>query len=211
MGRFAIFLFLMSTMATWNQLYGQVRKYSKTTVLLDPGHGGNDSGAIGVNGAFEKDIVLSIAKEAVRLNSELYRDTLEIYLTRYSDTLISLGHRTQLAKGLKADVFVSIHCNQAGRKTAQGIEVYVYDENGQSLELAQRFALQLSQKLGFKNRGVKLANFQVLRETEGYCPSILLELGFLSNREEEEHNSKKTSITAYALLILETLISYFYD
>ena len=70
-------------------------------------------------------MVIDIAKEVVRLSRELFNDSLEIYLTRYSDTLISLGDRTKLAKALKADVFVSIHCNQAIRQAAQGIEVYV--------------------------------------------------------------------------------------
>lgn len=211
MERYWTFLFLMAIMGTWNHLYGQVREHKKPRVLLDPGHGGTDSGAVGINGLSEKYIALNIAKEVIRLNRELYHDTLEIYLTRYSDTLISLGHRTKLAKNLMADLFVSIHCNQAERRAAQGIEVYIKKDNAQSLQLAQELATGLNNKLGFKNRGVKHANFQVLRETKGLCPSVLLELGFLSNREEARHNSKRTSITAYALLILETLIAYSHD
>ena len=105
-------------------MFGQERN-QKPIVIIDPGHGGSDTGAIGINGIKEKEVVMNIAKEVVRLNRALFNDSLEIYLTRYSDTLISLGDRTKLAKALKADVFVSIHCNQAVRKAAQGIEVYV--------------------------------------------------------------------------------------
>jgi N-acetylmuramoyl-L-alanine amidase len=98
---------------------------NRPIVILDPGHGGVDSGAIGRNGIKEKDVVLEVALEVIRLNDILFNKKLDIYLTRYTDTLISLGHRTKLARALRPDFFVSIHCNQATRKTAQGIEVYV--------------------------------------------------------------------------------------
>tara|TARA_R110000868_G_scaffold32133_2_gene117129 strand:+ start:591 stop:1166 length:576 start_codon:yes stop_codon:yes gene_type:complete len=187
-------------------MFGQERNY-KPIVIIDPGHGGSDTGAIGINGIKEKDVVLNIAKAVVRLNRKLFNDSLEIYLTRYSDTLISLVDRTKLAKALKADVFVSIHCNQAVRRAAQGIEVYVRQGEPLSEYLAEQFANGLNEKLGLKNRGVKYANFQVLRETT-QCPSVLLELGFLSNWEEAEHNGEDSSIVAYALLIIETLIKF---
>ncbi|MDX1699857.1 MAG: N-acetylmuramoyl-L-alanine amidase [Melioribacteraceae bacterium] len=87
----------------------------RRVVVLDPGHGGVDSGAIGVNGIKEKDIVLEVAKEVDRLNKELFDNEIEFYLTRYNDTLISLGDRTKLARTLQPDIFISIHCNQATR------------------------------------------------------------------------------------------------
>ena len=72
------------------------------------------------------------------------------------------------------------------------------------------YSLQdLNQHLGLRYRGVKAANFQVLRETEQVCPSVLVELGFLSNKEEEEYFSERTSITAMALVLLETLNAFF--
>jgi|TARA_Y100000592_G_C5432112_1_gene298880 N-acetylmuramoyl-L-alanine amidase len=191
-------------------MFGQERN-QKPIVIIDPGHGGSDTGAVGINGLKEKDVVIDIAKEVVRLSRELFNDSLEIYLTRYSDTLISLGDRTKLAKALKADVFVSIHCNQAIRQAAQGIEVYVKKGEPWSQYLAEQFAIGLHEKLGFKNRGVKYANFQVLREAT-QCPSVLLELGFISNLEEAEHNEKVSTISGYACLILETLLKFFnYD
>lgn len=209
--RLCCFYFLISLLPCGlHPVLGQIKNH-KPIVVIDPGHGGSDTGAIGVNGLKEKEVVLNIAMEVLRLNKQLFNDRLKIYATRYTDTLISLSDRTRLVKALKADVFVSIHCNQAIRKAAQGVEVYVKQGEPQSDYLAELFATGLNSKLGFINRGVKHANFQVLRETTD-CQAVLLELGFLSNWEEEAHNHKESSISAYALLILETLNKFFnYD
>jgi len=194
--------------------YGQ-STHNPPEVVIDPGHGGTDSGAIGTQGVLEKDIVLKVAQEMVRLNWEIHGSALEIYHTRYTDTLISLRNRSGLAKTLKADAYVSLHCNQAHRKGAQGIEVFVYKGRGRYMEASQQLAnavaKNLNYYLGVKNRGVKAANFQVLRETVEVCPSVLVELGFLSNGVEEEHLEKKPSITAIALVVLETLKAYLYE
>ncbi|MEG3657758.1 N-acetylmuramoyl-L-alanine amidase [Arenibacter palladensis] len=185
-------------------------------VVLDPGHGGVDSGAVGINALKEKDIVLQVAKEAIRLNRKLFGNTLDIYLTRYNDTLISLGDRAKLVKVLQPDVFISIHCNQAARKAAQGIEVYVQQPNttmiselqSVSENLSEAILLEFDQALGFKIRGMKYANFQVLRETQDFCPGVLLEVGFLSNMEEAEHSRKEGSVMGYAMVILNAIFNY---
>jgi N-acetylmuramoyl-L-alanine amidase len=182
-------------------------------VVLDPGHGGVDSGAVGINALKEKDIVLQVAKEAIRLNRKLFGNTLDIYLTRYKDTLISLSNRTKLVKVLQPDVFISIHCNQAARKAAQGIEVYVQQHNTSmsselqfvSENLSEAILLEFDQALGFKIRGIKYANFQVLRETQYDSPGVLLEIGFLSNWEEAEHSRRKESVRGYAMVIIQAL------
>jgi len=186
--------------------FGQ-EKWQRPIVVIDPGHGGIDSGAIGINGIREKDVVFSVAMEILRLNREMFGDSLEIYSTRYTDTLISLRNRTKLAETLRAQACVSIHCNRAIRREAHGIEVYIEQGNEHSARLAGLFITGLGKKLGLKNRGIRYGDFQVLRET-GHFPSVLLELGFLSNIEEAEHNGKESSIVAYALLILESLIKY---
>ena len=207
MKRFLFYL-LIGVILVFNTTWGYSQKdHTKIRVVLDPGHGGADSGAVGVKGIKEKDVVLKIAEETIRLNRELYDDIFQIYLTRYSDTLISLADRTKLARALSADAFVSIHCNQASRKEAQGIEVYFDGNSKESNELAILFAIGLNNKLGFKNRGMKYGNFQVLRETPD-IPSVLLELGFLSNSEEAIHSANDASISGYALLIVETLLEF---
>ncbi|MBU2903451.1 N-acetylmuramoyl-L-alanine amidase [Arenibacter algicola] len=197
----------------YTPLYAQENK--RPIIVLDPGHGGVDSGAIGVNGIMEKDIVLEVAMEAIRLNRELFGNRLDIYLTRYRDTLISLNDRTRLVKVLKPDVFISIHCNQAERKAAQGIEVYVQQPKSntnsylrsRSKTLAEVILSEFDQALGFKIRGMKYSNFQVLRETQNICPGVLLELGFLSNWEEAEHSWRKESVRGYGMVILQGIMA----
>lgn len=191
----------------------QAQEKRSQVVILDPGHGGVDSGAVGVNGIKEKDIVLEVAKVALRLNKELFGNSLDMYLTRYNDTLISLNDRTRLVKALHPDVFISIHCNQAERKAAQGIEAYVQqphyktnsDLQSKSEKLSEAILSEFDKALGFKIRGMKYANFQVLRETQYICPGVLLEVGFLSNMEEAEHSGRTESISGYAMVIVEVL------
>ena len=82
---------------------------AKKRIVIDVGHGGKDSGAIGINEIQEKTVVLNIAKEIVKLNRTILDNKLDIYLTRYRDTFISLADRSKLPKTLKADLFISIH------------------------------------------------------------------------------------------------------
>lgn len=190
----------------------QIKQNSKKIIVIDPGHGGKDSGAVGINGILEKDVVLKIAKQIVELNETVFKDQFEIYLTRYKDTLISLGGRTKLAKILKADVFISLHCNHSDNPNARGIEVYVSKKEGEysqeSILLAYDLQKRLKENLGFESRGVKFGNFQVLRETVNECPSLLLELGFLSNWDEAEFISCQASTTYIIFSIMKCLILY---
>lgn len=180
-------------------------------ILIDVGHGGKDSGAIGINKIQEKDVVLDIALEILSLNKQS-KTPLDIYLTRYSDTLISLSDRTKLAKVLKADMFISLHCNHSDNPNARGIEVYVANTISQYSKEATWLAFELQasfkRQLGFGSRGVKFANFQVLRETRDYFPAVLLELGFLSNRDENNYFSNLSNIRFSALSILLIIQKY---
>ncbi|WP_300435472.1 N-acetylmuramoyl-L-alanine amidase [Christiangramia sp.] len=180
-------------------------------IVIDPGHGGKDSGAIGVNGIQEKDVVLNIANAILKLNNELDKP-LDIYLTRYTDTLISLSDRTKLAKALKADMFLSLHCNHSGNSDVRGIEVYVANAESnysqESIWLAFQLQTTLKNQLGFESRGVKFANFQVLRETVEYCSALLIEFGFLSNVDEAVYFSESSNFTFTALNILKGINNY---
>lgn len=180
----------------------------KKVVVIDPGHGGIDSGAIGVNDIYEKDVVLKVAKEVLKLSESFFDNELDIYLTRYNDTLISLSDRSQLAKSLKADVFVSLHCN-ASQNNSRGMEVYVHhSKNKKSIVLGVSILNESIQKLGFEKRGIKFANFQVLRETNPYCPSVLVEMGFMTNTDEADYFLKPNNIRAMALAILMGVMGY---
>ena len=200
-------------LCSWVMLfYVSIAMAQKPIVVIDPGHGGPDTGAIGSHGILEKEVVLKIAKECLVLNHTLFRDSLEIYLTRYRDTLISLGDRALLPKVLEADVFVSIHCNQAPNAKAQGFEIFLFNGkvNRKSYVVAHTLAHYLQSRLGIRYRGIKQANFQVLRDTFGHCSSILLETGFLSNDLEADHVLKKEGQSAIALALLQSLIKTFY-
>ena len=202
-----IFLLLLLKMCF---IFGQSTT-PKKILVIDVGHGGKDSGAIGINGIKEKDVVLQLAKEIIRLNKG--HSNLEIYLTRYSDSLISLSDRTKLARALKADVFISLHSNHSKNPKATGIELFVanavFSQNlSESIYLANQIHSGITTHFGIKSRGVKLSNFQVLRETIPLCPSILVELCFLSNWDEAEYLSENSNLRALAFSILSSLITF---
>ena len=199
------FVFLLLKMCI---VFGQETSAQKR-IIIDVGHGGKDAGAIGINGIQEKNVLLSIANEILKLNNDLDKP-LDIYMTRYKDTLISLSDRTELAKTLSVDLFVSLHCNHSDNPNARGIEVYVSNRRAEYMKESIWFAFQLqeifSKKLGFESRGVKFANFQVFRGAADYFSAVLLELGFLSNWDENSYYAELYGIKAVALVLMESLI-----
>ncbi len=181
----------------------------KKRIVINVGQGGKDSGAIGINGIKEKNVVLNIGLEILRLN-EKSEAPLNLYLIRYNDTLISLSDRTKLAKVLNADLFLSLNCNHSHNAIAGGIEVYVGETHSEYSKESVWFAYQLQNQikkhLGFDSRGLKFTNFQVLRETINYFPSVFVELGFLSNGEENGYFQKPKNLQVLAFVIWESLI-----
>jgi N-acetylmuramoyl-L-alanine amidase len=107
------------------------------TIVLDPGHGGRDPGAIGVGGLVEKDVTLRLARE---LKKRLQRGGFRVVLTRDSDATLDLEERTAIAEGAGGDLFVSLHCNSAPRRDLHGIETYSLDESDErhSVHVAAR-------------------------------------------------------------------------
>lgn len=198
------FVFLLLKMCI---IFGQETSTQKR-VVIDVGHGGKDAGAIGVNGIQEKDVVFNIANAILKLNSEL-DSPLHIYLTRYSDTLISLSDRTKLAKALKPNLFISLHCNHSDNPDARGIEVYASlkqtNHSKKSVYLGYQIEKEICKIIGYESRGIKFANFLVLKDTIGYCSSILLELGFLSNKDEGNYISDATNVQFIASTILSSI------
>ena len=107
-------------------------------IVLDPGHGGKDPGAIGIGGSTEKDIVLSIAKKlAVKLRKEM---GVQVVLTRKDDRFVALENRTAIANAEDADLFISLHMNASPNGEAKGIETYYLDNTTDeaALRLAAR-------------------------------------------------------------------------
>ncbi|MCX7903054.1 MAG: N-acetylmuramoyl-L-alanine amidase [Caloramator sp.] len=170
-------------------------------VCLDYGHGGIDSGAV-YKGRCEKDDNLELG---LKIAEELRRHGVIVGETRTSDTTLSLKDRTLFANKGNFDYFISFHRNAYIPEKTNGVETYVYIIGREkSKELAERIQKALIQ-VGFFNRGIKKANFQVLRETK--MPAVLVEVGFIDNSEDNKlFDSKKDEIAkGIAKAILEQL------
>jgi N-acetylmuramoyl-L-alanine amidase len=147
-------------------------------VVIDPGHGGKDSGAVGIGGVREKDLILPIG---ARIAQILQQNGLQVIMTRNSDYFVTLPGRVQMADRANADVFVSIHANSAGanRPEVSGLETYYYDSG---LELARIVHSSILQSINIPDRRVRKARFYVLRKSS--MPSILVETGYVTGRDD---------------------------
>ncbi len=149
-------------------------------VVVDPGHGGRDPGAVG-NGIQEKDVVMAISQAVGR---ELQLLGYVVYYTRTQDVEIDLEPRVALAERIKANAFVSIHANSLASRASQvsGIETFFAPGSRLGRELAEYVHNQAIAATGAKDRGVKSARFYVVHKTS--MPSILIETGFVTNPQE---------------------------
>ena len=203
----------------------------KKIVVLDPGHGGKDPGAIGYSGVYEKNITLAMAKE---LKTILEKEGYKVYLTRSSDIFIPLRDRVKIARKHNADLFMSIHADSAVNRSAKGLSVYTLSETASDKEaaalaerenkvdvvaglnllehskevsdilinLAQRETMNRSSEFAtfmvqemrksvkLKDNTHRFAGFAVLKAPD--VPSVLLEMGYLSNRTEERLLKQKS-------------------
>lgn len=146
--------------------------------MTDAGHGGYDSGAPGVHGCLEKDIVLDINN---RVETYLKSQDIENTNTRTTDVFVTLNDRTNRANSLGVNSFVSMHCNSSDNPSAQGLETYCYKFAYRPLADAIHSEL-ISDGLYTKNRGVKEGNLHVIRATN--MDACLVELGFITNEED---------------------------
>ena len=146
------------------------------TIVLDPGHGGIDSGATG-NGYKEKDLVLALALE---IDKVLKKHGITNHLTRDRDRYVSLKDRSDFSNKIKPDIFASLHLNSATNIKAKGLETFSYPTSSNGEKLATKIQSELIKAgLYTSNRGTKKANFHVLRETTS--TAALTELVFISN------------------------------
>ena len=161
------------------------------TIVVDPGHGGPDTGAIGANGTYEKTNNLAIGLDLAGL---LRSAGARVILTRSTDVTPAVGAyselsdlqaRTKIANDSKADLFISLHNDAFGNPAAAGTTTY-YSSNSpvaaQSKALADNVQSELLKAVALPNRGVKAANFYVIKNTK--MPAILVEVGFISNPTE---------------------------
>ncbi|MED5042491.1 N-acetylmuramoyl-L-alanine amidase [Geobacillus stearothermophilus] len=157
---------------------GPVQALAGKTIVLDPGHGGKDGGAKSVAGVKEKELTLGTAR---LLKNKLQSYGARVVLTRSSDEYVPLSARVAAARLYQADAFISLHYDSATDPDASGITIYYYDRFA-DYELAQSFQGLFRQLSALPFRGIAFGDYYVLRENEK--PSVLLELGYLSNRSD---------------------------
>lgn len=155
-------------------------------ICIDAGHGGFDSGAYNKDLKLrECDITLRVA---LKLGTILAKQGHTVIYTRFNDnglgktTSESLANRVNIANKNNADIFISVHCNSAANTQAKGVETYYFQGSTKGKELAEIVQAELVKATGFINRGIKTANFYVLKYTK--MPAILVEIGFISNNDE---------------------------
>lgn len=222
---------------------------AKKIIVLDPGHGGQDPGAIGYSGVYEKNITLAMARELKALLDKTGR--YKVYLTRNKDIFIPLRERVKIARKYEADLFFSIHADSALNRSATGLSVYTLSETASDKEaaalaerenkadviaglnlvehskevsdilinLAQRETMNRSSEFATfmvqeMKKSVKLvanthrfAGFAVLKAPD--IPSVLLEMGYLSNRNEEKLLQQKAYRNKLAKSSVEAIDKYF--
>ena len=170
-------------------------------IIIDPGHGGDDPGTIGIGGIKEKDIILPISLDVAEI---LRKQDIEVILTRDSDNFISLQGRTDLANDVDADLFVSIHANaiNLSRPDVNGLETYYY-KSGRRLAEVIHWSILNGVKID--NRNIRRARFYVLRHST--MPAVLVEVGFLTGAVDsanlKDSNYRRQMAEAIARGIVE--------
>ena len=221
---------------------------TRKIIVIDPGHGGVDPGALGTRSR-EKDIVLAFSKELVRQLKATRR--YDVYLTRSSDIYIPLRQRVQIARNRNADLFISIHADAIKKKNIRGLSVYTLSEKASDreaaalakkenqsdiiagvdfgdqlpevtnilIDLAQRdtknasvkFAESLISSVRGKtlllDRTHRFAGFRVLKAPD--VPSVLVELGFITNRTDEKQLSSSKWRRRVTTGMVEAIDNYF--
>ncbi len=186
----------------------EVLPLSGKVILLDPGHGGHDPGAISISGKFEKHINLDVA---INLKDILNKAGASVYMTRTNDTYISNKERGKLADKLNADILLSIHHNSLNNSNYFGLSTYYntinYKEPSYGYNLAEAIYLNAITVNGVYRDGILDRNFEVLRETN--TPAALIEIGFMSNPKEEMNIHNISFQNTMAEKIADGIIDYF--
>lgn len=170
------------------------------TVVIDAGHGGHDTGARSRWGGMEKNATLDTA---LRLDPMLRAAGFETVLTRNADYFIALGQRTRTSNRQNNAIFVSIHFNDAPSRSARGVETYYRSKP--SRKIAERIQSTICCLPGVSSRGVKTANYWVLRKNE--YPAVLVEGGFMSNPSEGTRCASPAYREALASAIATAIIA----
>ncbi|MGF1494351.1 MAG: N-acetylmuramoyl-L-alanine amidase [Microcoleaceae cyanobacterium] len=172
----------------------------RVAVMIDPGHGGSDVGAVGLGGIREIDIVMPISQQVAQI---LEQNGVQAIMTRTDNRTVELEPRVNMANRVGADLFVSIHANAASRRGASGIETFYYQTG---YTLAQYIQRSILANFRMENRGVKQARFYVLRNTA--MPSALVEVGFVTNDYDAAILANPANRSRMAQAIAEGILQY---
>jgi N-acetylmuramoyl-L-alanine amidase len=194
-------LFMVALALSFGGCSSSVRDTSRsfTTVVIDAGHGGHDSGATSRYAGREKDLALDVA---LRLQPKLQAAGFQTVMTRSNDTFIPLDTRASISNRQSNALFVSIHFNDAPRSGPSGSEVYY--KSRVSARTAQNILSQVGSIPGNYSRGTKTANFRVLKRAT--FPAVLVECGFVSNPSEGRRCAQGGHREALATAIARGLI-----
>jgi N-acetylmuramoyl-L-alanine amidase len=173
----------------------------RLVVVIDPGHGGPDPGAIGIGGLQEKDVIMPIAQ---RVAAILEQQGIHAVLTRTGDYDLDLPPRVEMAQREHADLFVSIHANSIDdRPDVNGLETYYYDSG---LRLAETIHNSILRSVAVNDRGVRQARFYVLRKNS--MPAVLVEVGFVTGRQDAPRLATPAYENQMAQAIANGIIQY---
>ncbi|QTB14188.1 N-acetylmuramoyl-L-alanine amidase [Lysinibacillus sphaericus] len=176
-------------------------------IILDPGHGGKDPGTV-KGSVSEKSITLKVSTQVKQL---LESAGAKVYMTRTGDTYPSLQDRVDFTQANYGEIFVSVHVNSAANSSAQGTETYYAISTGdmyqEDIDLATFVNNQIVNNLNMKNRGVKQEQYYVIRNM--VIPSILVELGFLTNTEDHNKMTNDQYVNLFAESIYNGILQYY--
>lgn len=188
----------------------------KIVLVIDPGHGGRDAGKLGVNGALEKDINLSIA---LILRDLMEEEGYEIIMTRESDMGLyeetdsnkksaDMKKRVKLIEDVKPRLAVSIHQNSFTQESSWGAQVFYYESSEEGKKLAKIMQETIKDYIGDGNHRVEKANTAYYMLKKSSCPLIIVECGFLSNYKEANLLTTKEYQTKMAEAIRNGILKY---
>lgn len=178
-------------------------KSGSKVVVIDPGHGGRDPGAVG-NGLYEKNVVFSISNLVI---AELRRQGVNAISTRPRDVEIDLQPRVNTAEGVRANAFVSIHANaiSLSRPDINGLETYYY-ASASGYKLARNIHNSILKTVEISDRGIRQARFYVLRQTS--MPAVLVETGFITGARDSSNFKSAAYQKKMAKGIADGIMSY---
>ncbi|WP_390409344.1 N-acetylmuramoyl-L-alanine amidase [Lacticaseibacillus jixiensis] len=179
-------------------------KLSEATIVIDPGHGGNDVGASSTSGKYEKTYTLATAKA---VGTKLQQAGANVIYTRSANTYVDLAQRPALARKVKADAFISFHFDSTpNANTASGFTSYYFNAT-KDKPLASALNKALGANLSLTNRGVAYGNYEVLRENDQ--PAVLLEMGYINSDKDFRYISSPAYQQQIASDVVTGLTNYF--